>query len=74
MPEHLRIIKITVDAETKQIVGAAILGLGGDEVIHTILEVMYAKQPNTLITNGMPIHPTVSEFLPTLLGRLRPLA
>lgn len=66
-------MKITVDAESKLILGAAILGLGGDEIIHSILEVMYAQKPYTLISNGMHIHPTVSEFLPTLLEGLQPL-
>jgi pyruvate/2-oxoglutarate dehydrogenase complex dihydrolipoamide dehydrogenase (E3) component len=66
-------IKITVDAETKQILGAAILGTGGDEVIHVILDVMYAKAPYTVIQRAMHIHPTVAEFLPTVLSKLKPL-
>jgi pyruvate/2-oxoglutarate dehydrogenase complex dihydrolipoamide dehydrogenase (E3) component len=66
-------IKISVDAETKQILGAAILGTGGDEVIHVILDVMYAKAPCTLIQRAMHIHPTVAEFLPTVLSKLKPL-
>jgi pyruvate/2-oxoglutarate dehydrogenase complex dihydrolipoamide dehydrogenase (E3) component len=65
-------IKISVDAETKQILGAAILGTGGDEVIHVLLDVMYAKAPYTVIERAMNIHPTVSEFLPTILGKLQP--
>lgn len=63
-------IKISVDAETKQILGAAILGTGGDEVIHVLLDVMYAKAPYTLIQRAMHIHPTVAEFLPTVLSKL----
>jgi pyruvate/2-oxoglutarate dehydrogenase complex dihydrolipoamide dehydrogenase (E3) component len=66
-------MKVVVDAETKQILGAAILGTGGDEVIHSILDVMYAKAPYTLIQRAMHIHPTVSELVPTMLGDLRPL-
>ena len=66
-------MKITVDAQTKEILGAAILGLSGDEVIHSILEIMYARKPYTVISNGVHIHPTVSEFLPTLLEGLKPL-
>jgi pyruvate/2-oxoglutarate dehydrogenase complex dihydrolipoamide dehydrogenase (E3) component len=66
-------MKIIVDAATKEILGASILGTGGDEVIHVILDVMYAKAPYTLIQRAMHIHPTVSELLPTLLGDLRPL-
>jgi pyruvate/2-oxoglutarate dehydrogenase complex dihydrolipoamide dehydrogenase (E3) component len=67
-------IKICVDAETKQIVGAAILGVGGDEVIHVLLDVMYAKAPYTVIQRAMNIHPTVAEFLPIILAKLEPLA
>jgi pyruvate/2-oxoglutarate dehydrogenase complex dihydrolipoamide dehydrogenase (E3) component len=67
-------IKISVDAETKQILGAAILGAGGDEVIHVLLDAMYAKAPYTVIERAMNIHPTVSEFLPTILAKLRPFA
>ncbi|HLH30332.1 MAG TPA: pyruvate/2-oxoglutarate dehydrogenase complex dihydrolipoamide dehydrogenase, partial [Terriglobia bacterium] len=66
-------IKITVDAESKQILGAAILGTGGDEVIHVLLDVMYAKAPYTVVQRAMHIHPTVAEFLPTVLGKLQPL-
>ena len=66
-------MEIVVDAETKHILGAAILGVGGDEVIHTILDVMYAKAPYTVIQRAMHIHPTVSEYLPTILGELKPL-
>ena len=66
-------MKILVDAETKEILGAAILGIGGDEIIHMILDVMYAKAPYTVIQRAMHIHPTVSELIPTMLGDLRPL-
>lgn len=65
-------MKICVDAKTKQILGAAILGTGGDEVIHVLLDVMYAKVPYTVIQHAMHIHPTVSEYLPTILGKLEP--
>ena len=66
-------MKILVDADTRQILGAAILGTGGDEVIHCILDVMYAKAPYTVMQRAVHIHPTVSELLPTLLGELKPL-
>jgi pyruvate/2-oxoglutarate dehydrogenase complex dihydrolipoamide dehydrogenase (E3) component len=66
-------MKILVDADTKEILGAAILGTGGDEVIHSILDVMYAKAPYTVIQRAMHIHPTVSELIPTMLGGLKPL-
>jgi pyruvate/2-oxoglutarate dehydrogenase complex dihydrolipoamide dehydrogenase (E3) component len=67
-------MKILVDAQTREILGAAILGTGGDEVIHSILDVMYAKAPYTVIQRAMHIHPTVSELVPTMLGELQPLA
>jgi pyruvate/2-oxoglutarate dehydrogenase complex dihydrolipoamide dehydrogenase (E3) component len=67
-------IKICVDTETKQILGAAILGVGGDEVIHVLLDVMYAKAPYTVIERAMHIHPTVAEYLPVILGKLEPFA
>ncbi len=66
-------MKILVDAETRAILGAAILGVGGDEVIHSILDVMYARAPYTVIQRAMHIHPTVSELVPTMLGDLQPL-
>jgi pyruvate/2-oxoglutarate dehydrogenase complex dihydrolipoamide dehydrogenase (E3) component len=65
-------IKVAVDADTKQILGAAILGTGGDEVIHILLDMMYAKAPYTTIQRAMHIHPTVAEFLPTILSKLQP--
>ncbi len=65
-------IKVCVDAETKQILGAAILGVGGDEAIHVLLDVMYAKAPYTVIQRAMHIHPTVAEYLPTILAKLEP--
>ena len=67
-------MKVAVDAETKHILGAAILGVGGDEVIHSILDVMAAKAPYTAISRTVHIHPTVSELVPTMLGELKPLA
>ena len=66
-------MKVVVDAENGQILGAAILGVTGDEVIHVLLDVMYAKAPYTTISRAMHIHPTVSELLPTLLQDLKPL-
>jgi len=67
-------IKISADAETKQFLGAAILGVGGDEVIHVLLDMMYAKAPYTVVQRAMHIHPTVAEFLPTILAKLEPFA
>jgi pyruvate/2-oxoglutarate dehydrogenase complex dihydrolipoamide dehydrogenase (E3) component len=66
-------LKILVDAASREILGASLLGTGCDEVIHGVLDVMYAKAPYTMLQWTMPIHPTVSELLPTLLGDLQPL-
>ena len=67
-------MKITVDADTRQILGAAILGVGGDEAIHCILDVMYTKAPYTVLQRSVNIHPTVAELIPTILGELKPMA
>jgi len=66
-------MKVVVDAQTKRILGAALLGIGGDEVVHALLDVMASGQPYTAISRTMHIHPTVSEYLPTLLNDLKPL-
>src|SRR3954470_3280760 len=66
-------MKIAVDADSKQLLGAAILGLNGDEIVHSLLDVMYADKPYTTIQRAMHIHPTVSELIPTLLGKLKPV-
>jgi pyruvate/2-oxoglutarate dehydrogenase complex dihydrolipoamide dehydrogenase (E3) component len=66
-------MKVIVDAESSEILGAAILGTGGDEAIHAILDVMYARAPYTTISRAMHVHPTVSELVPTMLGELEPL-
>jgi pyruvate/2-oxoglutarate dehydrogenase complex dihydrolipoamide dehydrogenase (E3) component len=71
--ETLGFMKILVDADTKKILGVSILGTGGDEVVHSVLDVMYAKAPYTIIERAMHIHPTVSELIPTMLEKLRPL-
>ena len=62
------------DAGTRHLLGAAILGTGGDEAIHGILDVMNAKLPYTALQRAVPIHPTVSELIPTLLGDMKPAA
>jgi pyruvate/2-oxoglutarate dehydrogenase complex dihydrolipoamide dehydrogenase (E3) component len=66
-------MKILVDTDSRQILGASLLGLAGDEVIHTVLDLMYAKAPYTVLQRAMHIHPTVSEFLPVMMGDLKPL-
>ena len=66
-------MKIVVDAESKEILGAAVLGPGGDEAVHCVLDVMYAKKPYSVIQRAVHIHPTVAELIPTILGELKPL-
>jgi pyruvate/2-oxoglutarate dehydrogenase complex dihydrolipoamide dehydrogenase (E3) component len=66
-------MSVLIDAESKKILGAAILGTEGDEVIHSLLDVMYAGAPYTVVQRAMHIHPTISEFIPVMLGDLKPL-
>src|SRR5712671_193212 len=66
-------MKILVDRDTGFILGASLLGMGGDEVIHSLLDLMYARAPYTVLKRAMHIHPTVSELLPTMMNQLRPL-
>ena len=72
--ETLGFMKMLVDSETRHILGATLLGIEGDEVIHSIADLMYAKAPYTVMQRAVHTHPTVSELLPTLLGTLEPLA
>ena len=69
--ETFGLMKAIVDAQTKRILGAMIFGVGGDEAIHSILDIMYADKPYTTITHAVHIHPTVAELIPTLLGSLQ---
>jgi len=66
-------MKVLVDAKSQELLGAAILGLNGDEIVHSLLDMMYAKRPYTTIQRAVHIHPTVTELIPTLLGELKPL-
>ena len=66
-------MKVLVDADSKEILGASFLGTSGDEAIHCVLDTMYAKAPYTVLQRAVHIHPTVAEFIPTLLGDLSPL-
>jgi pyruvate/2-oxoglutarate dehydrogenase complex dihydrolipoamide dehydrogenase (E3) component len=66
-------MKIVADAETKELLGAALLGASGDEVVHGILDMIYAKAPYTVMQRMVPIHPTVSELLPTVLAEMKPV-
>src|SRR5262249_58500237 len=66
-------MRILVDGASKEILGASLLGTGCDEAVQTILDLMYAKAPYTVMQRAMHIHPTVSELLPTILGNLNPV-
>ena len=66
-------MKILVAQENAQMLGASLLGLAGDEVVHCLLDLMYAKAPYTVVQRAMHIHPTVAEFIPTMMGKLKPL-
>jgi pyruvate/2-oxoglutarate dehydrogenase complex dihydrolipoamide dehydrogenase (E3) component len=66
-------MKVLVDADSRRILGAAILGMNGDEVVHSLLDIMAADQPYTVVSRAMHIHPTVSELVPTLLQQLEPV-
>jgi pyruvate/2-oxoglutarate dehydrogenase complex dihydrolipoamide dehydrogenase (E3) component len=66
-------IKILVDADSEKILGATILGIDGDEIIHSLLDIMYADQPYTVISRAVHIHPTISELIPTIIQNLEPL-
>jgi pyruvate/2-oxoglutarate dehydrogenase complex dihydrolipoamide dehydrogenase (E3) component len=72
--ETAGVMKIIVDAKSEEILGAAVFGTGGDEVIHGVLDAMYARAPYPVLRRAMHIHPTVSEYVPTLLGELSPSA
>ena len=71
--ETLGFMKVLVDAESRALLGAAILGTGGDEAVHGILDMMNAGAAAPVLQWAVPIHPTVSELIPTVLGDLRPL-
>ena len=66
-------IKILVDADSEEILGASILGIGGDEAVHCLIDAMYAEAPYTVVSRAVHIHPTVAELLPTVLQSLEPL-
>lgn len=71
--ETFGFIKVLVDAETQHILGGTVFGTGGDEAVHCILAAMYARQPITLLTHMVAIHPNVAELIPTTLEDLKPL-
>lgn len=74
MGETQGFMRALVDADTKRILGAVVFGVGGDEVVHSLLDVMYADAPYTTISRAVHVHPTISELVPTMLQELRPLA
>jgi pyruvate/2-oxoglutarate dehydrogenase complex dihydrolipoamide dehydrogenase (E3) component len=73
MSETQGFMRALVDADTRLILGAVVVGVGGDEIVHSMLDVMYARAPFTTISRAVHIHPTISELLPTMLQDLRPL-
>ena len=66
-------MEVLVDADSQRIVGATLFGVDADEIIHSIINIMAADAPYTTIQRAVPVHPTVSELIPTLLGGLKPL-
>ena len=66
-------MKVLIDADSKQILGASFLGTSGDEAIHCVLDTMYAKAPYTVLQRAVHIHPTIAEFIPTMLEDLAPV-
>jgi len=66
------LMKVLVDASSKQILGAAVLGVDGDEAVQSLVDAMYGHLPYTVVQHGVRIHPTVSELIPTMLGELAP--
>ncbi len=73
MSETNGFMRVLVDADTKLILGAAIFGSGGDEIVHSLIDIAYAKVPYTVIARAVHIHPTISELIPTMLQNLKPL-
>ncbi|MGE0040820.1 MAG: FAD-containing oxidoreductase [Vicinamibacterales bacterium] len=73
MSETQGFMRALVDADSQEILGAVIVGVGGDEIVHALLDVMYAKAPYTTISRAVHIHPTISELIPTMLQDLTPL-
>jgi pyruvate/2-oxoglutarate dehydrogenase complex dihydrolipoamide dehydrogenase (E3) component len=73
MGETSGFMRALIDADSRQLLGAVVFGVNGDEVVHSLVDIMYAKAPYTTITRAMHIHPTISELIPTMLQELRPL-
>ena len=73
MGETHGFMRALVDADTQRLIGAVVFGAGGDEVVHSLLDVMYADVPYTTISRAVHIHPTITELVPTMLQELEPL-
>lgn len=73
MGETFGFMRALVDADTKRLLGAVVFGAGGDEIVHSLLDVMYADAPYATISRAVHVHPTISELIPTMLQDLRPL-
>jgi len=73
MSETQGFMRALIDADTKRLLGAVVFGIGGDEIVHSLLDVMYADAPYTTIARAVHIHPTISELIPTMLQDLTPL-
>lgn len=71
--ETLGFMKVVADADTKEILGAAILGASGDEVVHSLIDTMYANAPYTTVQRAVHIHPTITELLPTVIAEMKPV-
>jgi pyruvate/2-oxoglutarate dehydrogenase complex dihydrolipoamide dehydrogenase (E3) component len=67
------LIKVLVDADTERFLGAVVFGLQGDDVVQVVSAIMHADAPYTVLRDMLPVHPTVAEFFPTILGRLEPV-
>ena len=73
MGETHGFMRALVDADSNRLLGAVVFGVGGDEIVHSLLDVMYADAPYTTISRAVHIHPTISELIPTMLQELKPL-
>jgi pyruvate/2-oxoglutarate dehydrogenase complex dihydrolipoamide dehydrogenase (E3) component len=74
MSETHGFMRVLIDARTERLLGAVVFGFGGDEIVHSLIDIMYAKAPYTVVQRAVHIHPTISELIPTMLQELKPLA
>ncbi len=71
--ETIGVIKLLVDADTHRFAGVTMLGINADEIVQVIAAMMAADAPYEVLRDFLPVHPTVTEFFPTILGKLKPL-